>query len=90
MSAARRFALAAGAVSVGVPGALRGLTLRETAAGAATVRVHDGTSASGALLASVGVPAGGSLTVMDGAGVVFTAGLFVEISGSVQGSLFVG
>lgn len=86
---ARRLPLAAGAAIAG-RGSFRGFTVRETAAAAAVVVVHDGPSATGAVLAAITLPASGSLTVMDPEGVFFADGVFVEVvSGAVSGSVFV-
>lgn len=87
---ARRLPLVAGAAIAG-RGTFRGFTVRETAAAAATVVVHDGASATGAILAAITLPASGSQTVLDPEGVWFTDGVFVEVvSGTVAGSIFVG
>lgn len=88
---ARRLPLAAGAAITG-RGAYRGFTIRETAAAAATVRLFDNASAaSGGLLATISLASGGSREIIDGDGVWFDNGVFVEIvAGTVEGSIFVG
>lgn len=87
---ARRLPLAAGAAIAG-QGAFRGFTVRETAGAAAVVVIHDGASATGAVLGAITLPAAGSQTVMDDEGVWYTTGVFVEVvSGTVSGSVFVG
>lgn len=87
---ARRLPLTAGAATT-ARGEFRGYTVRETAGAAATVRIHDGASATGVLLATIALTANQSQTVLDGAGVYFDGGVFVEVvTGTVEGSVFVG
>lgn len=87
---ARRYNLAAGAVvAATVNGAYRGRTVRETAGSTAVVKVHQGGSATGALLDTISLAANGSSTVLDAEGVRFDGGVFIEIvSGTVEGSVF--
>lgn len=71
----------------------RGFALRETSGSAtATVRIYDGTSASGTLLDSVQLAAGESAREWYGdGGIKATTGIYVDVvSGAVEGSLRVG
>lgn len=86
---ARRYPLTAGAKHTGAA-TFSGLTVRETSgSAAAVVKVHDGVTASGDLLAVVALAAGESSTIVD-VDVYAVVGVFVEIvSGAVEGSVFV-
>lgn len=85
---ARRYPLSAGTAFTG-QGSYRGFTVRETAAAAAVVKIHDGTSATGALLAAINLAANGSAHF--DCDVRFSTGVFVEVaSGTVEGALFIG
>lgn len=71
-------------------GVLRGLCVRETAGAAARIRVHDGTSTSGTVIAAVTLAANEASVVWLDDGVRFATGLYVDvITGAVEGSLFV-
>ncbi|HEY2957368.1 MAG TPA: hypothetical protein VGM21_04030 [Actinomycetota bacterium] len=80
-------ALSAGQLATG-PGRYRGITVRETAGAAATVRLFDNTAGSGLLIATIGLAANGSLTVVDEAGVNFSVGVFCALTGTTEGSIF--
>ena len=75
------------------PCTYRGFSLREAAgtAAVATVRIWDGTSASGTLLAVVELPANGSSSESVAGGLRAALGVFVEVvAGSVEGSVRIG
>jgi hypothetical protein len=84
-------ALVAGAVA-GAPSTAvyKGLTVRETAGAVAEVRIFRGANNSGVLLEAVGLIAKESKSITLDDGVLSTGGLFVEIVGTVQGSVRVG
>lgn len=70
-------------------GALREVTIRETAGAAATVRLFDNTSGSGLLLGTYGLAANQSLLDTCSNPRRFTNGVFAVITGTVEGSIFV-
>ena len=80
-------ALGAGQLALG-PGRWRGLSVRETAGAVATVRLFDNTAGSGLLLATIGLAANGSLTVLEEAGVSFAVGVFAVLTGTTEGSIY--
>lgn len=71
------------------PGTYRGVVVRETAGSAASVRVHDGTSAAGPLVAVVDLVADASADLDHAVGRRCADGLFVDVTGSVAGSIFI-
>lgn len=74
------------------PGRLAGWSLRETSGAAtATVRLLDGPDKGGALLAAVALAAGGTANqwLMPG-GASYGAGVYVDITGSVEGVVYLG
>lgn len=89
-------ALTGGASQVvtAVRGRYKGITVRETAGAALTLRLWDNPSAaSGSLVHVVTVPASGSVTVhFADLGIVFENGLYVErVAGTTyEGSVFLG
>jgi len=64
-----------------------GITVRETAAAPATVRVFDGTSATGTLLATIGLAAGQSVDLDHVRGIRAALGVYVDVTGAVEGSV---
>lgn len=70
----------------------RGFTIRETAGAAATIRIHDGTSASGTLLDVVGLAIGESAREWyDTGGIWAENGVYVDIvTGTIEGSIRIG
>lgn len=67
----------------------RGFSLRETAAAPAVVRIYDGASATGTLLASIGLIAGESKHIVHNEGIEARLGIFVDVvSGAIEGSIF--
>lgn len=69
----------------------RGASVRETAGAVAAVRVYDGTSAAGTLVAAFSLPANGSAFVAPDDGVQAAVGLYWSVvSGAVEGSVWVG
>lgn len=90
---ARAYTVAASATDVIVgagAGAWHGLALFNSSADtAATVSLYDGADTGGQLVATVAVPAAGSLVLMPtGPGVRFDRGLFVTGAADVSGSVF--
>lgn len=78
--------LAAGAL-VATSGSLRGVSFRETAGVAATVKLYDNSAGSGVLLGTYGLAALGSVDP----GMFnrrFSNGVFAVITGTVEGSIF--
>lgn len=70
-------------------GSVVGYSLRETAGAVAVVRIFDGPDANGQLVAAVNLAANGSAGHWWGpGGVGFTGGLFVSITGAVEGAVF--
>lgn len=68
-----------------------GICLRETAAAVASVRVYDGTSATGTLIDVVSLAASGSFSVMHPHGIRCYLGIYVDIvAGTVEGSIRLG
>jgi hypothetical protein len=68
---------------------LCGASLRETSGtSAATVDVHEGGAATGAVVASFALAAGGSLPPGCLPSVRLTGGAYVTVTGSVTGSLY--
>lgn len=80
------------AVVRGVPGVFGGYALRETGGSSAVVvRLYDNaTTNSGTLVATINVPAGGSVSSEMNWGVRCLAGIYAAVSGSgtVEGSIF--
>lgn len=71
-------------------GVLRGFTVRETAGAAARIRIHDGTSTSGAVIGASSLAANEAETIWLDDGVRFGTGLYVDVvTGAVEGSLFI-
>jgi hypothetical protein len=69
-------------------GTLEGWSIRETAAAVASVRLRDGTTAAGSILAVVGLVASGGQTVPD-VSIRFATGLYVEVvAGAVEGAIW--
>lgn len=69
-------------------GVLKGITIRETAGAAATVRLFDNTAASGTLLGTYGLAALGSIDI----GLMnrrISKGVTAAVTGTVEGSIFV-
>jgi len=84
---ARRLPLSGGTAHTGGC-TFAGYTVRETAGAAAVVTIHDGTSATGALLATIGLAADAS--DQHDCAVYAATGVFIEVvSGTVEGSVFV-
>jgi hypothetical protein len=71
-------------------GNLRGWSLRATAA-TTVVRLRDGTTVSGPIIAEVGLPTSGTTdNVLDPAGVHFNNGLYAElVSGTAEGAVYI-
>lgn len=75
------------------PCTLRGWSLREDAgtAAVATVRIWDGTSATGTVLAAIELAANASTSQAIPDGLRAALGVFVEVvAGSVEGSVWIG
>jgi hypothetical protein len=71
-------------------GYYKGVTIRETAAAVATVRIYDGVSAAGTLLETIALAANESKNYSYHEGRTFLTGVFVSIvAGTVEGSVFV-
>jgi hypothetical protein len=69
-------------------GRFKGLSIRETAAAAASVVLYDNTAASGTILATVALAAGESADLwLEGDGLLFTTGIYVDVTGTLQGSV---
>lgn len=74
-------------------GLLAGLNFRETSGAApAVVRILDGTDTGGKLLYTYGLLAGASVsqTFPNDGGISFTTGLYVQVTGTVEGVLYRG
>jgi hypothetical protein len=71
------------------PGTYLGIAVRETGGtGSATVLVYDGTSATGVLLDTIHLPASGSASEWYGPqGITYDRGIFVAVTGAVDGSV---
>lgn len=70
------------------PGVLHGWSVRETAGAVASVRVRDGLSASGPVIAVLGFAANGYDTV-GGLCLRFTTGLYFDVNaGAVEGAIW--
>lgn len=70
------------------PGFYAGFAIRETAAGAAVIRIFDGTDTSGVLIDQITLTANGDSRAYYEDGVKVNAGIFVKVvSGAVAGSL---
>ena len=80
--------LAAGQLVLSV-GDLAGVSFRETAGVAATVRLFDNTSGAGTLLGTYGFLALQSIDVDFSQNRRFKTGVFAVITGTVEGSIFV-
>jgi hypothetical protein len=66
----------------------RGITVRETAGAVATVRVFDNASAAtGTLLDSIALAAGASLSLLYVGGLSARNGVYVDVTGAVEGSV---
>lgn len=72
-------------------GRYKGLTVRETAAAAASVVLYDNASAaSGTIIATVALAASESVNIdIEGDGILFANGVYVDVTGTVQGSVYV-
>jgi len=79
-----------GALTVGTPGVLRGLSVFDTSGAANTIRVYDAGSATGPLLASVTVAANAAADIDLGHGRRFATGLYVDCTDTVDGTAWVG
>lgn len=89
MTSARAVPLAPGALQAGA-GHFAGWTVRETAGAVATVRLFDNASAgTGTLLAAVNLAADSSDVAYIGP-IWAVNGVFAVITGTVEGSVFVG
>lgn len=84
----RGVTLAAGQLVTG-RGALREVTLRETAGAVAIVQLFDGLSAAGVLLGTYGFLAKQSILDTCSNPRKFDTGIFVVITGTVEGAVFV-
>lgn len=72
-------------------GSFRGVVVRETAGSTAGIRIYDGTSTSGVLLADVVLAANGSANVDLPTGRAYKTGLYLDVvSGAIAGTYFVG
>lgn len=80
--------LAAGQLVTG-SGVLLGISIRETAGSAATVRLFDNTAGSGTLLGTYGLTALGSLDVDFANARHLSNGVYAVITGTVEGSIFI-
>lgn len=81
-------AFAAGQLVTGA-GALREVTLRETAGAVATVKLFDNTSGSGTLIGTYGFLALQSIDISINNTRRFKTGIFAVVTGTVEGSIFV-
>ncbi|HYQ63559.1 hypothetical protein [Actinophytocola sp.] len=78
-----------GAVSA-VPCAFRGLSIRDASAGANTVVLYDNASAaSGTVIATAQLASGEDVQISVPDGVRCTAGLYLDTTGAVTGSVWV-
>lgn len=83
-------AIVAGRVS-GSAGRLLGMTMRETGNAGAVIRLLDGSDATGELIAVLVLAKGTSDALsLPAAGVAFVRGLFLDISGTVEGAVYTG
>lgn len=80
--------LAAGQLVTG-SGVIMGISVRETAGVAATVRLFDNTAGSGVLLGTYGLAALGSIDVDFAHPRHVSTGVYAVITGTVEGSIFV-
>jgi hypothetical protein len=80
--------LAAGQLVTG-PGAFREASMRETAGAVAIVQIFDGTSGAGTLIGTYGFLAKQSIVDTASNPRRFTTGLFVVITGTVEGNVCV-
>lgn len=80
--------LAAGQLVTG-RGALREVTIRETAGSAAIVQLFDNTSGTGTLIGTYGLTAKQSIVDTASNPRRFLNGVFAVITGTVEGSIFV-
>lgn len=85
--AAVKVALAAGAIH-GRPCTFRGLTVRETAGATATVQLYDSTAASGVLVATIALAANESVWI--DTAVSARTGIFAAVTGTIEGTVFIG
>ena len=71
------------------PCILRGWSIRATAA-TTVVRLRDGTTGAGPIVAEIALPTSGtSDTMLDPAGLRFSAGVFAElVSGTAEGAIY--
>ncbi len=67
-----------------------GFTVRETTGAEATVQIYDGTSASGTLIDSIQLAADESAREFYEAGIWVTTGIYVDVTGAVEGSIRIG
>lgn len=75
----------------GSSGLYKGITLRETGASTAVVRIYDGTSAAGTLLDTIGLTAGQSISLDYPEGIAVKTGIYVsKVSGAFEGSVRLG
>ncbi|MCK2242149.1 MULTISPECIES: hypothetical protein [unclassified Crossiella] len=69
----------------------KGVSVRETAGAVASLRIFDGTTAAGTLLAAISLPANGSFAENLPDGVRATTGIYFSVvAGAVEGSVRVG
>lgn len=80
--------LAAGQIGPAGGGDIAGVTIRETAGAAATVRLFDNTAGSGVLLGTFGLAALQSIDVDYSQNRRYKTGVFAVITGTVEGSIF--
>lgn len=67
-----------------------GFSLRETAGSTATVLVYDGTAATGTLLDTISLAANESAREFYPGGIFAAIGIYIDVTGTVQGSIRVG
>lgn len=72
------------------PCAYRGLSVRDLSGSANVIRVYDGTTADGPILATFALAADGSALDNIEGGVWATTGLYFDADGDVEGSVRVG
>ncbi len=69
------------------PGVYQGLSIRNTSGSTAVYQLYDGTAASGTLVATFQLPAGGSAVDNPASGVYFGKGLWLQAAAAVEGSI---
>lgn len=70
-------------------GHYKGLTVRETGSAAASIVLYDNTAASGTILETVALAAGESASIWldDGDGLLYSTGIYADVTGTLQGSV---